>query len=296
MIYTSLKGGSRLKKLSRIISVLLAALMIGGLFAGCSSQSDEADTITDETLLIAYTEELEPFLYTGEDGKLTGFDAELVAATFDSFKGDFTNYEFVKVEDGFRLGEDAAYTDEEGNSYHALIYCAVRKDVGTINEDYAWSDDIIQNDVVAVVSPSSGIKSYNDLAGKRAGIVSQTAATALSENGAVMNSLASSAGYATADEAFAALDAGAIDVVIIDDFSLCKFENRASYTVLNGALDTIEYGFAFTRSNDLSGSFNEAVLEISSTEYSDEDTLTPLVEKYFGSADVLAFDFEPTEQ
>ena len=83
---------------------------------------------------------------------------------------------------------------------------------------------------------------------------------------------------------------------MIDDFSLYKFSGHENYTVLNGTLDTIEYGFAFAKSNDYSTGFNEAVLEISSTDYSDEDTLTPLVEKYFGTADVLAFDYVPVEQ
>lgn len=285
-----------MKKHIKVLSIILSALMIGASFAGCNSQSEETGAITDSTMLIAYTEEAEPFLYTDENGNLTGFDAELIAATFDSFKGEFTDYQFVKVDDGYRLGEDTAYTDDEGNQYQAIIYCAVHKDAGTMNEDYNWSDDIIQNDVITVVPSTSSISNYNDLAGARAGIVSETAANALAENTAVLNSLASAHQYASAEEAFAALDAGEIDAVIIDDFNLYKFDGYANYTVLNGALGTIEYGFAFAKSNDYSSGFNEAVLEISSTDYSDEDTLTPLAEKYFGTSYVLVFDYQPEEQ
>jgi len=285
-----------LKKYTKIFGILLSALMIAGLFAGCSSQGGDADTITDATMLIAYTEEVEPFLYTDENGSLTGFDAELIAATFDSFKGEFDDYQFIKVDEGYRLGEDTAYTDAEGNKYDAIIYCASHKDSGTMNEDYNWSADIIHNDIVTVVPASSAINNYSSLAGARAGVVSDAAAAALNENSAVNNALASAAQYASADEAFAALDAGEIDAVVIDDFSLYKFSGHENYTVLNGTLDTIEYGFAFAKSNDYSTGFNEAVLEISSTDYSDEDTLTPLVEKYFGTADVLAFDYVPVEQ
>lgn len=285
-----------MKKYVKILSVFLSALMIGAMFAGCGTQSEEAGAITDSTMLIAYTEEAEPFLYTDENGNLTGFEAELIAATFDSFKGEYTDYQFVKVDDGYRLGEDTAYTDENGNQYQAIIYCAVHKNTGTINEDYNWSSDIIEDNVVTVVSSASSISNYNDLAGARAGIVSETAADALAENTAVLSSLAGAHQYNSADEAFAALDAGDIDAVIIDDFNLYKFDGYSNYTVLNGALDTVEYGFAFAKSNDYSTSFNEAVLEISSTEYSDEDTLTPLVEKYFGTSDVLVFDYQPEEQ
>lgn len=285
-----------MKKYTKIFGILLSALMIAGLFAGCSSQGGDADTITDATMLIAYTEEVEPFLYTDENGSLTGFDAELIAATFDSFKGEFDDYQFIKVDEDYRLGEDTAYTDAEGNKYDAIIYCASHKDSGTMNEDYNWSADIIHNDIVTVVPASSAINNYSSLAGARAGVVSDAAAAALNENSAVNNALASAAQYASADEAFAALDAGEIDAVVIDDFSLYKFSGHENYTVLNGTLDTIEYGFAFAKSNDYSTGFNEAVLEISSTDYSDEDTLTPLVEKYFGTADVLAFDYVPVEQ
>lgn len=270
--------------------------MICGLFAGCGSESSETSEITDETMLIAYTEEQAPFLYTDENGNLTGFDVELVAATFDSFKGDYKNYQFIKVDEGYRLGEDTAYTDEEGNEYSAIIYCAVHKDSGTINEDYNWSADIITDDVVTVVPSSSSIRNYNDLEGARAGIVSETAAAAIAENSAVYNALVSAHQYQTANEVFAALDAGQIDAVIIDDFNLYKFEGYANYTVLNGTLESIKNGFAFAKSNDFSTAFNEAVLEISSTDYSESDTLTPLVEKYFGTADVLSFDYEPEEQ
>ena len=133
-----------MKKYVKILSVILSVVLIGASFAGCASESEEAGAITDSTMLIAYTEEAEPFLYTDENGNLTGFDAELVAATFDSFKGDFTDYQFVKVDEGYRLGEDTAYTDDEGNKYHAIIYCASHKDKGTMNEDYNWSSDIIQ--------------------------------------------------------------------------------------------------------------------------------------------------------
>ena len=62
-----------------------------------------------------------PFLYTDENGNLTGLDVELIAATFDSFKGDYKNYQFIKVDEGYRLGEDVAYTDDELSLIHILI-------------------------------------------------------------------------------------------------------------------------------------------------------------------------------
>lgn len=285
-----------MKQVTKIISVFLCLLMISSAFAGCAAAEDE-DAVTDATMLIAYTEEVSPFLYTDEDGNLTGFDAELIAATFDAFKGEYDNYKFIKVEEGYRLGEDTAYTDEEGNEYSAIIYCGgIQKNTGTMNEDYNWSSNIIENNIITVVPSASPISSYRDLEGVKTGVVSDAAFNALQENASVYNSLSSAQQYATAQEAFAALDAGEIDAVVIDDFDFYTYDGADSYTVLNGKLDTVEYGFAFAKSNDYSSGFNEAVLEISSTDYSEEDTLTPLVEKYFGYADACVFDYQPEEQ
>lgn len=285
-----------MKQVTKIISVFLCLLMISSAFAGCAAAEDE-DAVTDATMLIAYTEEVSPFLYTDEDGNLTGFDAELIAATFDAFKGEYDNYKFIKVEEGYRLGEDTAYTDEEGNEYSAIIYCGgIQKNTGTMNEDYNWSSNIIENNIITVVPSASPISSYRDLEGVKTGVVSDAAFNALQENASVYNSLRSAQQYATAQEAFAALDAGEIDAVVIDDFDFYTYDGADSYTVLNGTLDTVEYGFAFAKSNDYSSGFNEAVLEISSTDYSEEDTLTPLVEKYFGYADACVFDYQPEEQ
>lgn len=285
-----------MKQVTKIISVFLCLLMISSAFAGCAAAEDE-DAVTDATMLIAYTEEVSPFLYTDEDGNLTGFDAELIAATFDAFKGEYDNYKFIKVEEGYRLGEDTAYTDEEGNEYSAIIYCGgIQKNTGTMNEDYNWSSNIIENNIITVVPSASPISSYRDLEGVKTGVISDAAFNALQENASVYNSLSSAQQYATAQEAFAALDAGEIDAVVIDDFDFYTYDGADSYTVLNGTLDTVEYGFAFAKSNDYSSGFNEAVLEISSTDYSEEDTLTPLVEKYFGYADACVFDYQPEEQ
>ena len=46
------------KNIKKIFAFLLCIAVIGCVFAGCS-KSGEADEITDKTMLIAYTEEVE---------------------------------------------------------------------------------------------------------------------------------------------------------------------------------------------------------------------------------------------
>ena len=71
------------KNIKKIFAFLLCIAVIGCVFAGCS-KSGEADEITDKTMLIAYTEEVEPFLYKDKNGKLTGFDVDLFEKIYDN--------------------------------------------------------------------------------------------------------------------------------------------------------------------------------------------------------------------
>ena len=270
--------------------------MITSLFAGCSNQSAQTDTITGDTMLIAYTDENTPFIYTDEHGALTGFDVEIIANIFETFKGEYKSYKFVKVDEGYTLNEDACYTDADGNEYSAIIMCGgTHKNVGTANKDVHWSKNIIADNVIAAVPAGSAVTGFNDIAGAKAGVVSAAASAALDKNTAIKNSLASVTAFDSAKEAFAALDGKDIDVVIIDDFSFFTYDAYANYTVLPSALDTVEYAFEFAPSNDFSEGFNEAIKEMLSPDYGEGDTLTPIVEKYFGYADACVFPIDEAE-
>lgn len=282
----------------KIFSILMAVALICAVFAGCSKQeSGEAEEITSKTMLIAYTEEKEPFIFTNENGELDGFDVKLVKETFESFKGEYDNYKFIKVDSDFRIDEDACYTDENGNKFNAVIMCGgLQKNIGTNNEDYKWSTNLIKNDVITVVKNNSEINNYNDLTGMPVAVVSDFAKTALDKNDAIKNRLASSAVYDDVAEAFADLEKGIVSAIVIDSFTYNVYANSASvvdyYKILNGVLDTAEYGFGFSSKADYSGGFNESVKEMLSADYGEGDTLTPLVTEYFGYGDACAFTFE----
>ncbi len=283
-----------MKSFKKISSLFLAVLLVVSLFAGCSSSDKNASEITEDTLIFAYTEENEPFLYKDEEGNWAGFDAELVAAVFDSIKGDYKDYTFVQVDPSYVLGEDTVYTDEDDNEYTALIFCGgYTKNTGTADEDFDWSSNLLENCVVTIVPLDSSISTYNDVAGKTAAVVAGSAVDALDKQAAVENSIKYNV-FDNAEDAFAALDSSEADMVIIDQFSLYAYEGYSEdkYTTLNGILDSTEYAFAFATNEDYAESFNEAVKEMKSPDYNNEDTLTPLVEQYFGSADLCIFDYE----
>lgn len=282
----------------KIFSIIMAAALICCAFTGCSKQEGgEAEEVTAKTMLIAYTEEQEPFIFTNENGELDGFDVQLVKETFESFKGEFENYKFIKVDSNFRIDEDTCYTDENGNEFNAVIMCGgLQKNIGTNNEDYRWSTNLIENDVITVVKNHSEINNYNSLTGMPAAVISDFAQTALDKNDAIKSRLSSAVVYDDIAGAFGDLEKGIVNAVIIDSFTYNVYvnENNAAdyYKVLNGVLDTAEYGFGFSSKTDYSGSFNEAVKEMLSADYGEGDTLTPLVTQYFGYGEACAFTFE----
>lgn len=284
-----------MKNVKRFSALILSAMLVLLSFAGCSS-SEIADTTTDETMLVAYTEENAPFIYEDENGNLTGFDVEILETIFDSVKNDYKNLKFVKVDEDYKIGEDVAETDSEGNEYIAYIMAGgVRTNSGTFNEDCSFTESIISNRVVTVVNSSAGnAVTYADLEGMSAGVVGDTAKTALDKHTTIKNSLASVAEYDNAADALNDLAASKIDAVIIDEFNFNVAENKDVAVEIDGELDTINYVYAFAKNDWVIDNYNEAIYELQSPNYNDADEFTPIVEKYFGY-DASSFNYQPSE-
>lgn len=285
-----------MKSFKKILSAVMCVSLIALCFAGCSS-SESDGSITDETLLIAYTEENSSFLYADENGDMTGFEVEVIDAIFDDIKGDYTSYQFVQVDEGYTLGEDVAYTDEEGNEYTAEILAGGQsKNNGTFNVDYSFTKSVISDRVITITASGSEITNYADLHGKKVAIIGDEAVAALDNNTAIKDGLKSvKDDYADIDAALSALDAGKIDAVVTDEFTFNVLDNASSYAVLNGELETIEYVFAFEKYSDYKDSFNEAISELQDPDYNDVDEFTPIVESYFGY-DASTFEYSAVEE
>ena len=265
-------------KMKKILAVALCVLLLGSVFAGCSGKKAEQTTeITDETLLIAYTADNAPFFQIDEKGNASGFEADLIAKIFDSIKDDCKNYAYVKVEPGYRLGEETAYTDKDGKTY--IAYMAVgglQKNDGTNNEDYSFTNTVISNRVVTLVKKDSKIKDYSNLGGTKLAVVSKAAQNALADNAVIADrSAKTTTVYKTAQAAFTALYQDKADAVVIDEFDLRtldfildgKKQALSDWTTeLNGQLDTVEYAFATAKYDRLKDDINEALLELMALE------------------------------
>ena len=171
-----------MKIFKKIFALALCVMLIASVFVGCS-KAGEANKITDKTMLIAYTEEVEPFLYKDKNGKLTGFDVDLFKKIYENVKNDTKNYEFVKVDKNYKVGDDIAYTDKDGNEFIAYTMIgAVQKNVGSVNEDFSFTNDIITDRIITLTKSGNNISDYNDLSGKKLAVVTDIAKTALDKN------------------------------------------------------------------------------------------------------------------
>lgn len=282
-----------MKVFKKIFAIALCGILIASAFAGCS-KSGEADKITDKTMLIAYTDEVEPFLYKDKNGKLAGFDIDLFKKIYDNVKNDTKNYEFVKVDKDYKVGDDVAYTNKDGDEFIAYTMIgAVQKNVGSVNEDFSFTNDIITNRIITVTKSGNNISDYNDLSGKKLAVVTDIAKAALDKNATIKNSNKNTL-YPTIEDALSALDNGSVDAVITDEFNFSPLENAEKYQVLNGELDKISYAFMFKKGDWVVENWNEAIYELKSPDYNDKDEFTPMVEKYFGY-NASSFDYVPSK-
>lgn len=282
-----------MKVFKKIFAIALCGILIASAFAGCS-KSGEADKITDKTMLIAYTDEVEPFLYKDKNGKLAGFDIDLFKKIYDNVKNDTKNYEFVKVDKDYKVGDDVAYTNKDGDEFIAYTMIgAVQKNVGSVNEDFSFTNDIITNRIITVTKSGNNISDYNDLSGKKLAVVTDIAKAALDKNATIKNNNKNTL-YPTIEDALSALDNGSVDAVITDEFNFSPLENAEKYQVLNGELDKISYAFMFKKGDWVVENWNEAIYELKSPDYNGKDEFTPMVEKYFGY-NASSFDYVPSK-
>lgn len=282
-----------MKVFKKIFAIALCGILIASAFAGCS-KSGEADKITDKTMLIAYTDEVEPFLYKDKNGKLAGFDIDLFKKIYDNVKNDTKNYKFVKVDKDYKVGDDIAYTNKDGDEFIAYTMIgAVQKNVGSVNEDFSFTNDIITNRIITVTKSGNNISDYNDLSGKKLAVVTDIAKAALDKNSTIKNNNKNTL-YPTIEDALSALDNGSVDAVITDEFNFSPLENAEKYQVLNGELDKISYAFMFKKGDWVVENWNEAIYELKSPDYNDKDEFTPMVEKYF-SYNASSFDYVPSK-
>ena len=241
----------------RVLSTVVAAIMVAGVFAGCGSKEEttekkdtvESDAVedTDEVtkFVVGFDAEYPPYGYMDENGEYTGFDLELAQAVCD-----MEGWELVKQP----INWDSK--DMELNSGN--IDCIWNGFTMNGREnDYTFTVPYVDNSQVIVVAETSGITTLADLAGKTVGVQAASAALSLlqseEEGGqkALADTFAALNEFADYNTAFTELQAGALDALAID-IGVAKYQLNSrgeGFLILDETLNPIAYCSVFSVSS-----------------------------------------------
>ena len=263
----------------RILSVVLAAMMLVTMAAGCGSKKESLDA-DPNVLIVGFDAEYPPYGYMDENGEYTGFDLELAQAVCD-MKGWTLEKKPI----------DWASKDMTLNS--GEIDCIWNG--FTMNgreDDYTFSVPYVDNSQVIVVAENSGITSFADLAGKKVGVQAASAALDVlqDEEGqkALADTFESLNEFADYNTAFTELQAGALDALAID-IGVAKYqlESRGEgFMMLDETLNKEQYAIGFRKADgaELCEEINAALQELTN-----DGTVAELAEKY-GIADMVILE------
>lgn len=238
-----------MKHFTRFLSLFFAAAMLLTM-AACGSKNTDTDTDTKtgsekKQLVVATSPDFPPFeSLDGSD--IVGIEPKLMQAIAD------------------KLGMELVWEQVDFDSIIPGIQ-AGRYDAGvagiTITPDRQKNCDFsnpyfLANQVI-VVNPGSDIQGKADLAGKT--IAVQTGTTAeeyCMDNGYSVLSFASN------NDAQAALTSGKADAWVVDNEAAARMAADQSLTVLDEAMTSEPYAFAFAKGSSLVDQVNTALQEL----------------------------------
>jgi len=253
--------------MKKIIAFVLAALMLTGCFAGCSSKAEtDLSYVQDKGVLIVGITDYAPMDYKDDNGEWTGFDAEfarLVAAELGVEVEFFViadwGQKFYELEtknidcvwNGMTITEEALLNASVSDPYVINAQVIVMK--ADVVGNYTDTDSI-KGLNFAVESGSAGEAALVDL-----GI---TGYTALQDQTSALMEVA----------------AGTADACVIDiTMANAMTGEGTSYADLAPgiSLTSEEYGIAFRKDSDITAKVNEIMAKLIA-----DGTLQALADKY----------------
>ena len=261
---------------------LLCAVMLTVSLAGCGnsaqtgSQTDAADKTQSASsdleyvtgngkMIIGYTD-YEPMNFTGDDGKLTGFDTEFAEAVCEKLG---VTPEFVEIDwDNKFLELDSKSIDCIWNGM--TITDEVKKNTNVTKPYVINAQVVVMNkDKAANYKDAESMKEL-----KFAAEAGSAGEEAIKENGLNANYTAVSA----QTDAMLEVASGSVDACVIDiTMANAMTGEGTSYANMTSVLDLTEeeYGIGFRKGSDLAEKVNGIIDELNA-----DGTLPALAEKY----------------
>ena len=253
-----------MKKFIKLTSLLLALVMTVCCFVACGNEpavDEAADDADVKVLKMATNAEFPPFEYL-ENGEVVGADADIAYAIAEKLgmELEITNIDF-----------DAALTGAATGKYDVAVAGITANDERRKNMNF--SDNYYTASQAIIVTADSEIAVAADLEGKKVSCQEGTTGEQyLLDGGYEIQS------YKTGAEAIAALTAGKVDAVVIDNAvaKALSEKQEGKTVVLDEALTEEAYAIAIELGNDeLTEKINGALDELKA-----EGKLAEIFEKY----------------
>ena len=268
-------------KKNRLFAPVAATFALVGALAlaacgGSPAADDPADTDTVAedtsaditTFTVGFDQSYPPYGFVGDDGEFTGFDLDLAAEVAER-NGWEVELEPIDWDAKDTLLDSGAIT---------CIWNGFTMEGR--EDDYTFSSPYMLNGQVIVVKADSGIKSFDDLAGKTVITQVDSAALDVLEGSAadLASTFASLEQIGEYNTAFMQLESGAVDAVACD-LSIAEYQMSAkpdAYVQLSEMLSEEHYAVGFKKgSQKLADTVTETLKAM------DEDgTIKELCDKY----------------
>ncbi len=262
----------------KLLSLLMAVMLIAGLFSACSNETKNNDNtgktevvediayITENKKMVIGMTDYAPMNFYGEDGVLTGFDTEFAQAVCEKLG---VEAEFIEID------WDNKFLELKSNSIDCIWNGMTITDEVKLNADV--SKAYVKNAQVVVVKKDKAedYKSVEDL--KELSFVAEAGSAgeaAIKDNGLDANYVAVNA----QTDALLEVMSGSADACVIDiTMANAMTGEGTSYADLTSVLEltTEEYGIAFRQKSDLTAKVDTIIDELKA-----DGTLDALAEKY----------------
>ncbi|MBQ7740386.1 MAG: basic amino acid ABC transporter substrate-binding protein [Eubacterium sp.] len=255
------------KNIKKILLVVLAIAIVGGIFAACAGNKTSDETTTaapaeKETLVMATNAEFPPYEYHEGDA-IVGIDAEIAQAIADKLGME------LKIED---VAFDSIIPGVQAKKYDMGMagMTVTEERLKSVN----FSDSYAKGVQAVIVKEDSDIKSIDDIKGKKIGVQTSTTGDIYASDDYGEENVTKFDNGAIAVQA---LQSDKVDCVIIDN------EPAKSYVAANKGLKVLEtayveedYAICFNKENkELQDKVNGALKELIA-----DGTVQKIIDKY----------------
>ena len=249
-----------MKKFTKMLPLILSAVLLISLLAACGSSGKTIEDIKSSgKLVIATSPDFPPFEYL-EDGQVAGIEVDILSAVAEKLGVE------LQIE---QMDFDSVIPGVQAGKFDVGVSGITANEKRKKNVDFSHAYFLASQAIV--VNQDSPVSSKEDLAGKKISV--QTGTTA---EDYCMQSGYEVLAFTANNDAAAALTAGKVDAWVVDNEVALVLAEQNHLKVLEEAMTSEAYAFAFPKMSD---SFVKAFNEVLDTMLED-GTVEEIFKKY----------------